>query len=94
MNTFNALGDAVALRQELSALGGVAARWGLTPNIVFAYAGGGGLSVNAAPGEIVADASSPPAAPWLPAHGSEFNARGEAVGNWSSVGSRNGNPGI
>jgi uncharacterized protein with beta-barrel porin domain len=94
MNTFNALGDAVAVRQELSALGGVAAQSGLTPNIVFAYAGGGGLSVNAAPGEIVADASSPPSAPWLPAHGSGFNTWGEAVGNWSSVGSRNGNPGF
>ena len=94
MNTFNALGDAVAVRQELAALGGVAAQSGLSPNIVFAYAGGGGLSVNAAPGEIVADASSRPAAPWLPAQGSGFNTWGEAVGNWSSVGSRNGNPGF
>jgi subtilase-type serine protease len=96
MNSFNALADAIAVRQEVTVLGGGAAQSGLTPNIVFAYAGGG-LSLDATSGEIAADVSSPrdtPPTPWLPPQNSGFNTWGEAIGNWSSVGSHNGNPGF
>ena len=94
MNTFNALGDAVAVRQELAALGGVAAQSGLSPNIVFAYAGGGGLSVDARAAKSWRTRRPGRLRRGCRRKAAELNTWGEAVGNWSSVGSRNGNPGF